>query len=157
MATKVYGIYGRTNVEIVLPVGKARLPLSFERGSLDKKYFRPATFMTSKKYIQDMIENSELFGSTIKLVKVINTAENTPAVESGPEQKPATRRQKPSTETNSREGGDGDATDFPEIDSREGVIEILKQNGAKATDLVSDDKIQAFMAKRKITFSNFSF
>ena len=74
--TKVYGIYGRTTVEINLPVGKATLPLTFERGCLDRKNFRPATFITSKKYIQDMIENSPLFGGTIKLVKTYGGGES---------------------------------------------------------------------------------
>ncbi len=154
MATKVYGVWGRTNVELSIPVGKARLPLRFERGNLDKKYFRPATFMTSKKYVQDMIENSPLFGTTIQLVKVIGSDGDKAAAPPAPVQKPNER--KTGMEEQPKPAG-ADNIDFPEVDSREGAIEILKQNGAKATDLVNDAKIRAFMKKRNITFSNFSF
>jgi hypothetical protein len=156
MATKVYGVWGRTNVELSIPVGKATLPLRFERGNLDKKYFRPATFMTSKKYVQDMIENSQLFGSTIQLVKVIESKGDTPAAEA-PEA-PAVRKavvKKPAGKQQVQKAAG--SLDFPEIDSREGAIEILKQNGAKATDLVTNEKIAAFMSRNNITFSNFSF
>ena len=47
--TKVYGIYGKTTVEINLPVGRATLPLAFTRGCLDRKNYRPASYITNKK------------------------------------------------------------------------------------------------------------
>ena len=152
MATKVYGIYGRTNVELSIPVGKATLPLRFERGSLDKKYFRPATYMTSKKPIQDMIENSPLFGSTIKLIKVNESSDSVVSEPVQPVEKKTVARA-PKAKQEAASG----AMVFPEVDSREGAIEILKQNGAKATDLVTNEKIAAFMSRKNITFPNFSF
>ncbi len=176
MATKVYGIYGRTTVEINLPVGKAMLPLTFERGCLDRKNFRPATYITSKKYIQDMIENSNLFGKSIKLVKVYG---NEPAVEQKSATKAATvKKQSAGTQattdkgkkaaetskaesteetvSNEPEGNADGITDYPDVTSKEEAIAVLKSLGAKATDFKDEDALPALMAKYKVTFSNFS-
>lgn len=172
MATKVYGIYGRTTVEINLPVGKATLPLIFERGCLDRKNFRPATFITSKKYIQDMIENSNMFGKSIILVKVYGNeqaAERKPAKSETKKQTDRTSaaskakevantsKSKEAEDTETGAEGNADGTiDYPDVTSKEEAIAVLKSLGAKATDFKDDDALPALMAKYKVTFSNFS-
>lgn len=164
--TKVYGIYGYTTVEINLPVGKAVLPLTFERGCLDRKNFRPATFITNKQYIQDMIENSPMFGSTIKLVKTYGEGlvqQTTPA------SKPASTSKTTGEKTTSAapKGGakgkadkpaEGDKTkEYPDVTTKEQLIEVVKSLGAKADVLVDDAKLKNFISKKSLVFPNFSF
>lgn len=155
--TKVYGIYGRTTVELSIPVGKATLPLLFERGCLDRKNFRPAVFMTSKPAIQDMIENSPLFGSTIVLVRTYGSDEQK-AAPVKEEKKPAVIR-KPARRAASGSAGEtaDDGTAYPDVDSKAAAMAVLKGLGAKADDLLDDDAMKAFMAKENVSFPNFSF
>lgn len=165
--TKVYGIYGYTTVEINLPVGKAVLPLTFERGCLDRKNFRPATFITNKKPIQDMIENSSMFGKTIKLVKTYgeNSVQQraTPAskrastnktnsenvVPAAPVEDAAAKADKPAEEDKTKE--------YPDVTTKEQLIEVVKSLGAKADVLVDDAKLKNFISKKSLVFPNFSF
>ncbi len=149
MATKVYGIYGRTTVEINLPVGRATLPLVFERGCLDRKNFRPATFMTSKPAIQAMIENSELYGGTIVLVKTYGE-ESEPASAAEEIPKPAAKAAK-KTET----AASADAKDYPEVTTKEEAYAVLKSLGAKAVELKDTAAFKAAMNRYGVTFSNF--
>lgn len=163
MKTKIYGIYGYTTTIIRVPAGdgKAYLNCEFTKGCPhNRANYRPATYSTSDPTEQTIIENSPMFGRFIKLVRTYED-KSTPVVQ----QKSGNRRgrqapvipEAPVEEAPAPKQGDADVSDYPEINSREGAIEILKQNGAKATDLVSDEKIAAFMSKKKITFSNFSF
>lgn len=152
MATKVYGISGRTTVEIKIPVGKALLPLVFENGSLDRKTYKPATYSTSSKAIQDMIEGSPLFGKTIKLFKVYGSEEEPKPKKVEPEEAPAAKtaaakaKAKPAEDTEKVAG----------VSTREEAVAYLKKKGAKATDLIDDESMRAFMAKKNITFDNYT-
>ena len=166
MKTKIYAIHGYTTSIIRVPAGdgKAYLSCEFTKGCPhNRTNYRPATYSTSDATEQAIIENSPMFNRLIKLWRVYEDKQPEPAVQkaSGSTRTaaavvPETQAPK-ETETQAPKGSGGDVSDYPEINSREGAIEILKQNGAKATDLVSDDKIAAFMAKKNITFSNFSF
>lgn len=154
MATKVYGIYGRTTVEINLPVGKAILPLSFERGCLDRKNFRPATYMTSKPAIQAMIENSDLYGGTIRLVKVYGEEDETAAPtaeEEAPKQVAKTVKKAAAAASTGAE-----TKDYPEVTTKEEAYAILKSLGAKAVELKDTASFKATMNKYNVTFSNYS-
>ena len=147
--TKVYGIYGRTTVELTLQVGKATLPLIFERGCLDRKNFRPAVYMTSKPAIQAMIENSPLFGTTIQLVRTFGAreqVETTSAVSApAPAANPAEPKLAPS------------ATEAPEVTSLAEAAAYLKAHGAKAANVASEDAMKKYMVKIGVTFPNFNF
>ena len=154
MATKVYGIYGRTTVEINLPVGKAILPLSFERGCLDRKNFRPATYMTSKPAIQAMIENSDLYGGTIRLVKVYGEEDEAAAPtaeEEAPKQVAKTVKKAAAAAPTGAE-----TKDYPEVTTKEEAYAILKSLGAKAVELKDTASFKATMNKYNVTFSNYS-
>ena len=160
MATKVYGIYGRTTVEINLPVGKATLPLVFERGCLDRKNFRPATYVTSKEAIQAMIENSALYGSTIRLVKVYgNEAASAPAAAVKKSEKPKTVKaaEAAQTEAAAEPAEASGQKDYPEVTTKEEAYAILKSLGAKAVELKDTASFKATMDKYGVTFSNFTF
>lgn len=151
MPTKVYGIYGKTTVEIKLPVGKATLPLVFTRGCLDRKNYRPATFLTNKKAVQDMIENSALFGGAIKLVKVYGAEE--PAE---PAPKPAAKQAaKPAPkEEPAKEAA---PTEYPEVTTKEQLIAAVKAHGAKAAVLADETKLKQFIDHKGLSFPNYQF
>lgn len=142
MATKVYGIPGKTTVEIKLPVGKAILPLLFEHGCLDRKAFKPATYITNKKVIQDIIENSKYFGKTIKLIK--SYGNDQPAAPAAP--KAAAPKAEPD-----------EPKVFEDVTSYDQVIAILKGFGVKATQLRTPELVKKVCAARNISFPNYNF
>ena len=152
MATKVYGISGRTTVEIKIPVGKALLPLVFENGSLDRKTYKPATYSTSSRAIQDMIEGSPLFGKTIKLYKVYGSVEAPKPKKVEPEEAPAAKTAAAKAKAKPAE----DAEKVAGVSTHEEAVAYLKKKGAKATDLIDDESMRAFMAKKNITFDNYT-
>lgn len=145
MATKVYGIDGKTTVELTIEIGKAKLPLSFEHGCLDRKNYRPATFSTSDKCVQDMIEGSSYFGKKIRLFKVYGSLDEPAA--------PAPVKPKKEPVAAPAAEPEAEAIDFPEITSLEEAQAKLKSLGAKATQL-SGTGMKKFMAAKNITFSN---
>lgn len=153
MPTKVYGIYGKTTVEINLPVGKASLPLLFERGCLDRKNYRPASYITSNKAVQDMIEDSPYFGRMIKLVKVYG-------YDKAPEEKVAapkkTATPKPVAKSEPEEE-EPVLTEYPDVTTKEQLIAVVKAQGAKANILADEAKIKKFVANKGLSFPNYQF
>jgi len=149
--TKVYGIYGRTTVEINLPVGRATLPLVFERGCLDRKNYRPASYITSKKYIQDIIENSPYFGKTIRLVKTYG--------KEAPEEvaAPAPRKAAPKPVKAVEEETEVIPTEYPDVTTKEQLISAVKAHGAKAGVLADEAKLKKFIATKGLSFPNYQF
>lgn len=132
---KIYGIHGRTQALIKVPVnnGKAWIECEFKHGRIGAGIGnRPATYPTADVTEQNIIENSPLFGPLIILYRV-SAATETPE------------------ETFSA------AKAVPSITSREEVIAYLKSNGAKATNLKDDDAIQKYMKKIGVFFPNYSF
>ena len=149
MSTKVYGIYGKTTVEINLPVGKATLPLVFERGCLDRKNYRPASFITNKKYIQDIIESSSFFGGMIKLVKVYgNDAPEEQEAEAEPKKAPAKAAAVEEEVV---------PTEYPDVTTKEQLIAAVKAHGAKANVLADEAKLKKFIATKGLSFPNYQF
>lgn len=140
MATKVYAIAGKTTVELNINIGKATLPLCFEHGCLDRKNYKPATYSTSNKAIQDMIEGSPYFGKTIRLYKIYNAdaeSETSAAAKSFAKPEPVPV----------------EPQEFPEITTLEEAQAKLKSLGAKATQLTGAG-MKKFMALHKISFPN---
>lgn len=155
--TKVYGIYGRTTVELTLQVGKATLPLVFERGCLDRKNFRPAVYMTSKPAIQAMIENSPLFGTTIQLVRTFGAreqVETTSAVSAPIKKAPV---EKVATPTAAGPNPAPTVTEAPEVTSLAEAAAYLKAHGAKAANVAGEEAMKKYMAKIGVIFPNFNF
>lgn len=133
---KVYGIAGRTCANIKIGVGKATLQIEFTKGCLDRKNYRPATYSTGDPIVQAMIENSGLFGKLIKIHRTYGEAQRQ-------EEKVSA---KPIEEKS-----------YPEVTTLEGVIAVLKANGAKATVLNSEDNIKKYLTTHKIVFPNYTF
>lgn len=146
--TKVYGVQGRTNVEITLQIGKARLPIEFTKGCMDRKCYRPATFTTADKTIQNMIEGSEYFGKLIKLYKVYG--EDGIQDQSGDAEEPV------QTAPAAKEERD-EIKSFPDVTTIEQLRSKLKSLGAKATNLGSVPAMKKFIASKGLEFPNFTF
>lgn len=138
---KVYGIHGRTQAVIKVPVngGKAWLECEFKHGRIGAGLGnRPATYPTSDPVEQSIIENSKFFGPMITIVRVAGTeADNKkPAAAPAPEK---------SLEA------------VTSVTSREEAVAYLKAKGAKATDLKSDAAIKKSMEKIGVFFPNYEF
>jgi len=149
--TKVYGIYGRTTVEINLTVGKATLPLVFERGCLDRKNYRPASYITSKKYIQDMIESSPLFGGMIRLVKTYGNDAAEEKAAPAPKKAVSKPVQAPEPEEEII------PTEYPDVTTKEQLIAAVKAHGAKAGVLADEAKLKKFIQTKGLSFPNYQF
>lgn len=133
---KVYGIHGRTQALIKVPVnnGRAWIECEFKHGRIGAGIAnRPATYPTSDSTEQNIIENSPLFGPLIFLHRV--AAAETPA---------------PAKQDTPAVG----ATAVTSVTSREEAIAYLKQNGAKATNLKDDESIRKYAAKIGVHFPN---
>lgn len=134
---KVYGIHGRTQALIKVPVnnGKAWIDCEFKHGRIGAGIGnRPATYPTSDETEQNIIENSPFFGSLIFLHRV--AAAETPAT---------AKQDTPAAPA---------ATAVTSVTSKEEAIAYLKQNGAKATNLKDDESIRKYAAKIGVHFPN---
>lgn len=59
----VFGVYGLTEWETLVPAGRAKLRVRFTGGSLSGYGVVPATFTTYNMHIKLLIENSPQFNS----------------------------------------------------------------------------------------------
>lgn len=64
-----YGVYGLTEWEALIPVGKARIRIPFEGGSMSGFGITPATFTTSDAKLKRIIENSPQYRNR-RIVKI---------------------------------------------------------------------------------------
>ncbi len=141
MALKVYGVSGRTTALLRIPTrgGRSWIEVEFKRGRLGLGASnKAATFCTNDKTVQSIIEDSSLFGNTIKLLRIYNSDSDAEPVAPKADEKPA------------------EVISVPEVSSKEEAISYLKGRGAKATNLKDDDSIRKFMAKIGVEFPNFT-
>lgn len=67
---KKYGIYGKVEMSVLIPVNKAKLRINFQDGIINAQGVVPASFTTSDPVAQTAIENHEMYlKGRIKLVK----------------------------------------------------------------------------------------
>ena len=158
--TKIYGIYGRTTAIVKVPTGsgKAYIEVEFSRGIPNAgPNYRPATYATSDPVEQSILEKSSLFGSLYTIYRVREDADAAPA-KPQPVNKPATAGKAKSVANEKaviKEIPEANAVE--EVKTKGEALEYLKQHGAKANNLKSDDAIKAFMAKIGVTFPNVEF
>ena len=168
--TKIYGIYGYREVNIRIPLGNGRnfMQREFTRGNPQQgAYYRPATYVSSDKTEQNMIESSPMFGRQIKLIRTcgetteqeVQTERQQPKRQAhssrGPIKVVEQPKQEPVAEPESDAAQEDDAAEIhDEITTREELIAFLKSQGAKATVLASNDKMAQFIADRNLSFPN---
>lgn len=171
MVTKVYGISGYTTTIIRIPAGdgKAWLECEFTRGCPNSAAFRPATYVTSDKTAQSIIEHSPYFGRLIKLIRVSSDekgdAAPAKAQATARVQQPAISQEKPSQpkdeSTDEKEllpQGDNEApTEYPDVKTYEEAIAVLKSLGAKATQMRTIPMTKKLVEKMNISFPNYNF
>ena len=159
MATKVYGISGYTTTIMRIPAGdgKAWILCEFTRGCQMGAYSRPATYVTTDKTVQQIIEKSPYFNKRIKLVK--SYEDDTPMNEQQAAaiatkvaaEKKADVQEAPVAESND------EPKVFEDVTSYEQAVTILKGLGAKATQLRSVEAIKKYMSQHNVTFPNYNF
>lgn len=135
---KIYGIHGRTQALIKVPVnnGRAWIECEFKHGRIGAGIAnRPATYPTSDITEQNIIENSPFFGNMIFLHRASGSDE--PQAAEAPAQKSLTA--------------------VTSVTSKEEAVAYLKANGAKAVNLKDDTAIQKYMEKIGVFFPNYSF
>lgn len=67
---KKYGIYGKVEMSVLIPVNRAKLRINFQDGIINAQGVVPASFTTSDPVVQTAIENHEMYlKGRIKLVK----------------------------------------------------------------------------------------
>lgn len=155
MITKVYGISGYTTTCLRIPAGdgKAWLECEFTRGCTNGAYARPATFVTSDKTVQSIIEHSPYFGRMIRLVRV-NSDESTS--HSPVERRPAAASVKEAASDAADTAKEAPKV-YADVKSYEEAISVLKSLGAKATQLRSVEAAKKYMAQNNVSFPNYNF
>ena len=160
MSVKVYGYPGRTTATVRIPTlsGKSYIICEFTRGCISSANYHPATFVTTNPVYQNIIESSPMFGKDIILLRE-HASDNGES-----SKKPAPRgvskpraNSKQSEQPKVEDSPESEVKEFAEVNSRESAVEILKSLGAKATELVNDEAMIAYMKKNKISFPNYQF
>lgn len=169
--TKIYGIYGYRELNIHIPLANGRnfIQREFTRGNPQQDaYYRPATYISSDRTEQAMIEGSPLFGRQIKLIRTCDDGQDE-AQQPQPAQmvKPASKgtsrtsrrpvkvvAQQPEPEPEDESENDPAAEVHDDITTREELIAFLKARGAKAAVLLDEGKMAQFIADQNLSFPN---
>ena len=167
--TKIYGYPDKVYASVEIPFNRGRntVKIEFTGGCTDRKIYRPATFKTSNPVVQDIIEKSKLFGSTITLIRTFGPApvkkpKNDPNPVKEPEltnKPPVMSGENPKNDPNPVEEPELTQKDgeFPDLRTWEEVAAKLKSLGAKATDLRTRAAAQKFASAQGLSFPNFTF
>ena len=142
MATKIYGIFGRTTAILRVPFngGKAFIEVTFDRGVPNPgPNYRPATFSTTDPVVQEIMEKSPQFNKMFKLYRVYRAEQDNvsaTAASSAPVMK--------------------DVEPLRGIETKEEAVAYLKSRGAKATNLRDAESILKYAEKIGVSFPNLS-
>lgn len=161
MTRKIYSYPGISNGEIQIKAGKALIKVTFSNGYLDKKMNRPATYSTGDPVMQQIIENSDLFGKRIFLYKEFS--DGTPNMQVSPRMNRANANKVEPAEPTGTDEPIGTAEpapeeviEYPEVTSFEGAVAVLKAlPGVKATSLRTVESALKVAASKGISFPNF--
>ncbi len=152
MTRKIYSYPGISNGEIQIKAGKALIKVTFSNGYLDKKMNRPATYSTGDPVMQQIIENSDLFGKRIFLYKEFSDGK--PNVQASPRMNRANVNKVEHAEP--AEPAPEEVVEYPEVTSFEGAVGVLKAlPGVKATSLRTVESALKVAASKGISFPNF--
>lgn len=160
MATKVYGISGYTTTIMRIPAGdgKAWIECEFTRGCQMGAYSRPATFVTTDKTVQQIIEKSAYFKK--HLIKLVKAYEDDAPMNEQQAAAVATRvvaEKKNNTKEAPVATSNEEPKVFDDVTTYEQAVTILKGLGAKATQLRSVNAIKNYMSQHNVTFPNYNF
>lgn len=154
MVRKVYAYPGIASGDILIKVGmKAHIRVPFAGGYLDKKMTRPATYATADPVMQQIIENSELFGRRIFIKNTYgNPVEPVePAVKEEPVAEAPAVAAEPVAEEKT-------ITEYPEVTTWEEAVKVLKSiPGVKVASLRTPASTKKVAALNGVVFPNYNF
>ena len=152
MVRKVYAYPGIASGDILIKVGlKAHIRVPFANGYLDKKMSRPATYATGDPVMQQVIENSDLFGRRIFLQNTYGAPESEQQVAAEPVAAP-------NAEPVNDDPIAPEAKEFPEVTTFEEAAAVLKGiPGVKAASLRTPSSAKKVAAINGVVFPNYNF
>ncbi len=143
---KKYGIYGKVEMSVLIPVNKAKLRINFQDGIINAQGVVPASFTTSDPVVQTAIENHEMYlKGRIKLVKKYKIGE----VETETSSQPS-KSESPAPETPQ----DG-STVYEDVKNAQTAKEILiREFNVPIVELQDKESIKSKAKELGVSFPN---
>lgn len=143
---KKYGIYGKVEMSVLIPVNKAKLRINFQDGIINAQGVVPASFTTSDPVVQTAIENHEMYlKGRIKLVKKYKIGE----VETETSSQPS-KSESPSPETPQ----DG-STVYEDVKNAQTAKEVLiREFNVPIIELQDKESIKSKAKELGVSFPN---
>lgn len=150
--------------QVAVSVGRAYITINFERGQRGVVgQSQSPTYVCRNPIEQIFIEKSELYKKgVIRLKRQYNPVnveapKNVikPAKAAGV--KKAVVEEPAGTIKDDAPVIESSENVFPDVTTKAGLTKVLKSKGAKATDLLSDESIVAFIKKAGLEFPNYKF
>lgn len=135
---KTYGYIGKIEYSGLFILGHARFRINFEGGASTPSGLQPATFNTSNKALQMVIENSkEFINGKIKLISCIEVEEDESVIIAESVEDAA------------------DVTRYEDVTTAQMAREVLKRDfGASQGELQNAASIKAYAEKVNVSFPN---
>lgn len=143
---KKYGIYGKVEMSVLIPVNKAKLRINFQDGIINAQGVVPASFTTSDPVVQTAIENHEMYlKGRIKLVKKYKIGE----VETETSSQPS-KSESPAPET-PQEG----STVYEDVKNAQTAKEVLiREFNVPIIELQDKESIKSKAKELGVSFPN---
>lgn len=144
---KKYGIYGKVEMSVLIPVNKAKLRINFQDGIINAQGVVPASFTTSDPVVQTAIENHEMYlKGRIKLVKKYKIGE----VETETSSQPS-KSESPAPETPQ----DGSKTVYEDVKNAQTAKEVLiREFNVPIIELQDKESIKSKAKELGVSFPN---
>ena len=146
LSKKKYGIYGKVEMSVLIPVNKAKLRINFQDGIINAQGVVPASFTTSDPVVQTAIENHEMYlKGRIKLVKKYKIGE----VETETSSQPS-KSESPAPET-PQEG----STVYEDVKNAQTAKEVLiREFNVPIIELQDKESIKSKAKELGVSFPN---
>lgn len=143
---KKYGIYGKVEMSVLIPVNKAKLRINFQDGIINAQGVVPASFTTSDPVVQTAIENHEMYlKGRIKLVKKYKIGE----VETETSSQPS-KSESPAPET-----PQGGSTVYEDVKNAQTAKEVLiREFNVPIIELQDKESIKSKAKELGVSFPN---
>lgn len=142
---KIYAIKNVTTAVYVFPLGKARFRCVFDKGVINAKITRPATFSTSSEIVQTAIEKSPLFNNRIFLREALEIMAD------------GKKAALPKNSVKTSYSHKSEQIVIEEAESLGDVINILREKGVPAKKLRNVQMIMSTVEELGYSFPNVNF
>lgn len=143
---KKYGIYGKVEMSVLIPVNKAKLRINFQDGIINAQGVVPASFTTSDPVVQTAIENHEMYlKGRIKLVKKYKIGEVETETSSQPSK----------SETTAPETPQDGSTVYEDVKNAQTAKEVLiREFNVPIIELQDKESIKSKAKELGVSFPN---